>query len=104
MNIFGSQKSTSNVLLSMEQRITLLEAQVKRFESYSSRTAEFHDALYDYLGIEAQDISGIVFVEKGKAGANIVEQERQKWVRACRDFGGEDEGSTAHKIMQKGLA
>lgn len=34
----------------------------------------------------------------------IANKERQKWVTACLEFGAEDEGSTANKIMKKGLA
>lgn len=33
----------------------------------------------------------------------ITAHERQKWIRICVDFGGNDEGSTANLIMKKAM-
>lgn len=32
----------------------------------------------------------------------IVQQERKKWIDICFEFGADDEGCTANKILMKG--
>ena len=78
MSFFSDDKSTIQTMFSMEQRITSLE---RRYEvSRQCQNAcidglnarenalrnELH-ALYEYLGIERKELSGIAFVKKGKA-------------------------------------
>lgn len=64
MKLFANQKTITDVTLSMESRITKLEDICKRFEYLASETADFHNALYDYLGVEARKSSGVIFVKK----------------------------------------
>lgn len=33
----------------------------------------------------------------------IIAHERQKWIRACMDYGAADDGTTANLIMKKGM-
>ena len=71
MGIFCHDNSKIQTMFSMEQRITLLERRYGQYQSASvareNALRNELNALYEYLGIERKELSGIAFVKKGKA-------------------------------------